>query len=514
MSCLGTRCLPRQKNPWGVALCVAGVLAGAACSDDGTIPKEEDRAIRATFQQGLASPDPWVRAETVRAVELADSTDLAALLAPSVVDPSPLVRGAALIALSRSDVGGALGPSLEALGGDDQRLRRTLFAELLAAAPPGKLRDDLIHHGMTNADAEVRYRAMEYGIIPRVRATTDEAVLRRTLYPELSALVDDDDPEIAGLALRFLEERNRLDRATPLLETARSGTVKGRRWALKVIAATGAKRHLPAVRQIHDAAQPGSIRDEALLARLSLGDPTAVDGARVLLEGASEELVRRTVTALGNVEEQSSVRILRALRRDGRASVRSASFQALALTGRSDHKDFVRGLEDEEPDVRSMALRSVIRTHPTYLRAVLEKGLSTSGHPDRVVRGLLTVLHEIEVDGDADELDRLETQLTSLDDKLLPLMVHPNPAVRGGAAEILFRRDDPIAVFRSIGEPAVEVRYALLEALVKRPPGGGTLEQELEWFAPYRNHELIAVRVLAAAGVWRAYSRAAGRSKP
>jgi HEAT repeat protein len=494
------------------SLGVLVVLAG--CSEDPVIPEEEERAMRAVFQEGLASSDPWVRAETVRAIEIAGSSDLAPLVAPSMADASPLVRGTALIALSRSDVGGALGPAVEALGGDDQRLRRTLFAELLAAAPEGKLRDDLIQHGLTNADREVRLRAVRFGVLPRVRMTTDEAVLRRTYYPELSTLVDDEDPEIAGLALHFLEERNKLDRAKPLLETATSGTVKGRRWALKVFAAAGLKRHLPAMRRIHEGAEPGTIRDEALLARLSLGDASAVDGARQLLSGATEERARRTVVALGNVKEASAVRILKALRSDGRASVRSASFAALAATERSDAKDFSRGLADEDPDVRSVALRSVIRTHPTFLRAVLEKGLASSGHPDRIVGSLLTVFHQIEVDGDADELDRLEAQLSSLEDKLLPLMVHPTPTVRAGAAEILFRAEDPTGAFRSIGEPADEVHYALLEALAKRPGKGATLEQELGGLTPYRTHSLLAFRVLAAAGVWGAYHRAAGRNSP
>ena len=492
--------------------CVCAVLIG--CSDDSAIPKAEAEAIRAVIKEGLASPDPWMRAETIRAIELTHATELATLVAPAVADPDPLVRGAALIALSRSDVGGALGPAVDAIEGDDARLRRTLFAELLSAAPPGKLRDDLIQHGLTNADTEVRRRAVMFGVLPRVRAETDEARLRRTLYPELSTLVDDEDPEIAGAALRFLEERNRLDRARPVADMAKSGTVKGRRWALKVFAAAGARRHLATVQSIHQASEPGSIRDEALLARLSLGDAKVVDDARELLKGADEELAFRTVTALGNVDDTSAALILRVLRADGRPKVRAASFTALARTGRSEAKDFARGLKDEDPEVSAVALRLVSRTHPTYLRAVLEEGLSATGHPDRIVRALLTVLHEVIVDGDIDEYDLLETQLSTLDDKLLPLMVHPEPSVRAGAAEILFHRKDPLAVYRSIGDPAVEVQYALIDALASRPPESLDLEGLLERLTPYREHELIAFRVLSAAAVWVAYSRGAGSAEP
>lgn len=493
-------------------LALAGVLV--SCSDDSAIPKEEAERIQATFRAGVASPDPWVRAETVRAIEIAGTTDLAPVVAPLMADSSPLVRGAALIALSRSDVGGALGPSVDALDGDDQQLRRTLYAELLGAAPPGKLRDDLIQHGLNNADVEVRRRAMHFGVIPRARAETDEAKLRRTRYPELSGLVDNEDPIIAGSALAFLESRGKLDRANAIIQTAQSGTNKGRRWALKVLAAAGAKRHLPVVKAIHDAAQPGTIRDEALLARLALGDAGVIDEAREVLKGASEEKARRTVIALGGVDDASAVRILRALRADGRASVRAAAFQAIAASGRSDAATFARGLRDKDPTVRASALRSLIRTHPTFLAGILEKELQPTGHPERIVVGLISVLHEIQLDGDIDELDKLENQITSLEDKLLPLMVHPSPAVRGGAAEILFHRKDPLSVYRSIGEPAREVQYALLDSLAQRPPEGMKLEEILARFEPYRDHELLAFRVISAAGTWAAYSREAGRSKP
>ena len=122
---------------------------------------------------------------------------------------------------------------------------------------------------------------------------------------------------------------------------------------------------------------------------------------------------------------------------------------------------------------------------------------------------LIASLHAFEEDGDTQALERLRKQLVGLKDDLKAQVDSPTPFARSAAAELLFSGDEPKALYDTISDPAVEVTYALLDALARRPSSEAPLEN-LEFFENFEDHELLSLRILAGAGVWRAYRINAG----
>jgi HEAT repeat protein len=289
---------------------------------------------------------------------------------------------------------------------------------------------------------------------------------------------------------------------------AAEGTEKGRRWALAVIAESGLKPLLPEARRIHLAEGDGPLASDALLARIALGDREVVMGARDLLKGADEGLSKRVVRALGSMDDADTMRLVRAMRNDARAPVRVEVIRALVRTGASTAKDFDAGLRDVDPRVRGSAVEALMERHPTYVAAVAARGLANAGEPARVLEALLSARHRMEMAGGG--RNNLRGQIATLEERLQQLISHPEPGVRGGAAELLFYCDDPIAAYQRIVDPTVEVQYALLSSLAERPPRGVDLDDALTTVERLRAHELLAVRVMANAAVWALYRSRAG----
>ena len=144
-------------------------------------------------------------------------------------------------------------------------------------------------------------------------------------------------------------------------------------------------------------------------------------------------------------------------------------------------------------------------THPTYVGGILAGELSGAGHPDRVMEVMLGVMHNVRLDADARELEKLDVQIEGVSDQLRTMTADKRPAVRAGAAELIFSRGDPIGQYQAMERPQPEVTYALLYTLARNPPADADLGDLLEVLAPFRDHEMPAVAMMANVAVWSAY---------
>ncbi len=489
--------------PCVVVLWAAALWGAVGCGEDQEIPKEEALRIEGVFRAGLRSPEPYMRAETVRAIGVTGSPKLSGLLVEALADETPLVRGSAALRLSRYDLDRAQSHIVGVLTGEDEWARRIVVREVLRGQGGDKLHDAVVSIALRSEDPVVRQRALEYGLIAQLNLEPDATRRDRELIPKLSEVVNDPDPVIAGLALSALHQQGHKARFQALLRETTTGSIKDQKRALRVLSEAhlpGTHEHLKELEGLGE----GKRRKEVLVGLTSLGEKAWMDELREELSGADAATTSHIIRALGRNDSHQALRIIRPYREDSRKEVRVWVYRSLGGNPNADASDFKRGLQDEDPEVAIEALRGLLKVAPTFTPTVARELLKDEVQRTRILQVLISALHAVEVDGHVEELDRLESQLQGLEEDLLGMLGDPAPFVRASAAELIFKRRDPMVLYETLKEPRVEVTYALLDALAKSPPAQAPLSH-LAFFKRFDDAELESLRIISAAGIWNAY---------
>ncbi len=488
---------------WCLLVCALALVAG--CSDPTQLPDAEAQRIARVFEQGLKAPEPVLRADTVRVVGMAASPKMLPLLQMAVKDKHPVVRASAAVHLFPYQPDTTRDFFQQVFAGDEKEVAGLIAREAFSANTIGSLEDSMVGFALRSPTPEVRRRALEFGLIKRMELIKDKARLDRELLPLLSNAVDDELPQLAGKALRAMLDHGRRDRLEEIVhEAKRGGALGDRRRAIRILTYTrdeGLKDELESV----VASNEGSLKVDAEVALVAIGQARDLSTLRDALAGADEQTTLAILYALGHAPERDALRIIRPYRADSRVAVRLAAYKALANHPSADVVDFKRGLTDKDAEVAIAAVRGMVTSNPTAMSGSLREVLKNPRNAGRGLQVLISAAHRMEIDGDTDLLARLETQLKNLDEEILALVASEDPTARAAAAGLLFRREDPLAFYNTIEDPSVEATYALLESLARSPNPEAPLAN-LELFARYNNAELLSLRIISALGTWRAYA--------
>ncbi len=491
------------------------------CQSD-TITDEESRVAVDIYRTGLEmEADPYVRAETLRTLILADDPRLANFADPLTRDDDPMVRLAALRTLMAYDASGARDRAMLLYNQGDTDERRQIL-RLSVHSDNSTLRRTMLERALRSGEASLRRLALEKGVLADIesaRVNDDTEALERDLYPELGHHVTDDDRGIASFALRHLLEAGqsgRADRFVGVLEDERE-PIEERRRAAEVLVYARAEQARPLFEDIlasvgaYDPDELGipdePIDDELLqlsiLGLAALGDDDFLEPAQAYLHDADVDDHLDILEALSANPSPEVTITLRADTADAHGSVRR---QAIDLYGQRDDArapTLLRVLRRDDLETQRLAIAILIERFPDDFLDFLDERLRRDDLDD--IERTLTMLQEsLRSDEElffltplGDQLEALATDPPSdLDDETAAQVQR----IQNLAAFLLFRASAEGTYDEVLRQnPDPYTRYVYLSYLIDHQP--------TDHLAIFRDHlysDRFALRLMAATGLWHA----------
>lgn len=488
-----------------LGLLAAFVMLWGACGDSGRISVAEINRIESVYLEGLSSSSVTMRADTVRAIGLTDSEQWAPMFQKALADKSPMVRGAAAVQLMRMGSEKAQGQIVSVLTGGDERAATVIAHEVFSTRSAKAAPADLLSVALRSDVVEVRRRAMRFGLLrPLGLLKGGDKRAASALLARLANLSEDPDPRVAGTALAALVRADRTDLLKEMVRDAgNADDIDDRRRAIRVLAVARLPKTRRALKGMSEAG-PDELRREALIALMAQGREVDLDPVRKMLSGADEDTTIHIITALGFSGLTDALRIMRPYREDSRAAVRMATYESMGRHDGAEAVDFKRGLTDEDAGAAIAAVTGMVRADPNSVALSVRAALKNPARAGRVLQVLISAALHFELDGEMKLLSRLETQLRNVEETLKPLLQSESEVARAAAAELIFRRPDPMGLYKTLKEPSVEVTYALLDSLA-RSPGAEAPLAHLAFFESFNDAPMLSLRIISATGIWNAY---------
>lgn len=504
-----------------VALCVAMLLSltllASGCENE-ELKETEIQEINKILATGTGfEDDPFVRAETLRVLELLADARLDKYARDLVEDPSPMVRVAALRALLATKNKEA---ERLVLADYNKASEPARFAMIEAAMEygPESLRQELFERALNSKDLRMRSIAFEEGTIAEVNRAvrdSDQQKLKVELKPKLSKLVDSEDFYIAAASLRKLNELGYSERAEPLLAKFRSEETPVSERArlariLRVAGIEAAKADFVAIAEtvLEESGEEKKEADKklelpikrvderlvraAVLGAVALGEERFIEAAQGYLRNASQEESIEVLEALArNVSENATVSIKIAMQ-DARPPVRHQAIDLYGKRADAEAKALINALRQEDPMARRKIANILVARFPKDWSQDLRIQLKAEERKDIVLALLRDVIDR--------EKDR--AILEPLTEQLSELTKDPKPQRSSAAAYLLLLSNPNNEVYRkSLEETSnVQTRYVFLEHMLRTNPKEG-----VPIFRRYFYDDLYAMRLISAAGLWRAF---------
>ena len=508
-------------------------LALPGCRSE-ELSESETEAIYDIFRSGLEMEhDEFVRAETVRALDLTDDPQLAQLASDYTDDPSEVVRVAALRTLLRSaDLEAPYNVALDAFRRDNATVdERLQVLEVALTEGDETVRRALLGRAHRDDSPRIRLRALERGLLAEIEQADeagDTEDLERELLPELGEYVDDSNPEIAATALRALLDYGREGRAERFINhfTDEDRSTDQRADAGRVLLLARAQEAEPAFRQVLDIAASDErdalgrpihdIDDElvriAELGLTALGDADYVEAAQQHLSDASATQIHEVLEALGhNPDEEAAI----SLRSDIRGADAGVRRHALELYGQRDdaRSDVLfSALRRDDFETQRLGIAILTERFPDEWFDFLDEQLHSTD-PGDVKQGLTLIQQMLRADEDLEPLtelvDRLE-QLAMGDDLDLEADEEKEEdqleRVANQSAFVLFQISDEEGGYREVirENPDHQTRAAYLEYLATHEP-----REHADILRDYLYDDLFVLRLFAATGLWNAFGNTA-----
>lgn len=492
-------------------------IALSGCRSD-QLTEAETREMEDIFRSGLEmGDDPFIRAETIRVLDLADDPRLVELIAPLTDDSEPVVRIAALRTMIRTDA-------------DTSRVRRRTvntfnsageeerYRVLEAALEFGDvtLRRTLIERALRSDSARLRQRALQDGLLAAIdeaREAGEDERLRNDLLPELGTYVDDDEPQIAATALAALIEAGQYERADRFIErflddgAATEDRIAAARILIQARVEKAGEAYIEVLDGVgaYDADSLGipqrriddGLLRMAILGRASLGDTDFAEAAIDYRADASTEEILEVLDALGPNPSQDAAITLGTAMRDANPRIRR---RAIALYGqRPDARDsHLRGALSRREDFEAQKMLATILTtrfadewQEFLQRRLQSEDLTTVEDTLRDMQSLLRTEEELQV------ILPLRPQLEELATANADGADEQQIQIRNLAAYMLFRISEEGTVhdvLQNNSDP--QTRYAYLEHLVLHEP-----TKHLQTFRDHLYDDLFVLRLMAATGL-------------
>ncbi len=520
-----TTCHSRNYRRWlALVICVA-LLASAAfgCQSD-ELSESESQLVRDIFRSGLEmEPDPFVRAETLRALKLSDDPRLAQHAEELTRDGDAMVRVAALRTLAAAEHPDLNNRAAHLFnrGSEDEQFH---ILDLAIKKGDEELRESIIESAHNTNTTRLRRHALQQGLIAEVEAADETE--RDDLLTELGRFVLDDDAEIAGLALRVLIEYGQGERADRFLERLddKSGSQQDQIHAAQVLAtarAEAGRDGLLAVVAEAEADDPDELGipqgpsdvDEdllrwAILGLAAIGEDDFVHPAQRYLRDADTDSIVEVLDALSANPSPDATLSLRNRLRD-QAPV---GYRALELyTTRDDARvtSVIQATSHRDYQTRRLAASLLVEhfsdswiahleeqlgySDPAGVKATLRllQTLLASDDQLQIVEALEEPLHQLAT-GQGQEFVRDDT-----DDEDLAAVAH---IISTLAADLLFRLGNDTTYADIIADhPDRQTLYIHLEYMATHQPGEHT-----DRLRQYLRDDSFARRLMAATGLWKA----------
>lgn len=492
-----------------ISIIVVCTLVFVGCSREDLSDKERAE-VMSVFYTGLEfKSDPYVRAETLRMLEVLADPGLASLAEPLVQDPSPMVRMAAVRVLLKSEHPQARQRAMAAFNSGKELEKIALLRSAIELGNE-PLRRTLIERALRASEPRVRTLAFEHGPLVRfdeALAKGQSELLARDLIPEMNNFVEDEDDQLAATALSRVIEGGQGDRAQPLIERFQNEreSVERRVGTGRTLIRAKVKDALPVFEAIlEEEAQfdaevigvPQRRRDPAivrtaLLGAAALGDATLVPRVQEMLDGADVDETIEILEALAANSSTEATVSLRIALRDARVNVRRPAIRLYA--SREDAQpDALIGAMSRHEDMESQTMIAHIlatrfaEAWSTSLRKHLESG------DERRIETTLALLRRV---------IRTEEQfalLATLAEPLRILAKEENEANAMLASYLLLKMPEAKDLSGLMNRQAdMETWYAYLEYLVSNPS-----KEQLPLLRENLYADLFALRLMSAAGLW------------
>ncbi len=513
-ACAAYRRLDGETNPvkrslFLITLLVAGVFWG--CDDDPSLNANDREAVFRILQTGVDHPsDPYVRAETLRIIELLDDPVLDRFAKTKTGDPSPMVRIAALRALLATGKEDARGAVLEKFS-DASPLERQAIMDAVIEHGPEPLARELMARALRNKDPLVRKYAFEQGLIARVDAALAQKntkYLERTLYPELAQYVGNADPVLGAAALRKFVEVGQLERSEPILRTFNRQDLseEERVNAARVLVGAKVEAAVPdflALVQKFDAANqddslgipeklvPPPMLRQALLGLVAAGNSDYLKRVQAYLNNASAEETIEVLEALSsNPSPEASVSLKIAMQ-DVRDSVRNKAIELYQKRADADPDALSSAIMGTPYSTQRRVTQVLVAKYEKEWTKRLEIGIQRLGEREVTLRVLRDVILT------RDEANRVVKPLQPVLQKVVA-EGGDNAALAAYLIAISSDATDEKSLNELDSKFDDETRYAFLEFMVRENP-----KPYARLFRTYFEADLFSVRLMSAAGLWR-----------
>jgi hypothetical protein len=481
------------------------------CGGDALSEDERQEALR-LFRLGAGfESDAYVRAETLRVLEALGDKRLVGLAQGRTEDPDPMVRVAALRVLHSLKHEDADRLTLAEYNKASDEGRMVLLS-LAREFGRDELLQQLIAQALRSKNRLLKQRAFEYGPFQQLEAALkndDMDALRRTIIPEVGKLVDGADEEIAGLALRRLLALGEADRAKPFYKTLQdpAAASDARVRAARVLWRARSKDALPLYQAILaearddskalDLVLPQKKRDPALeraavLGAVALGDATLLNRAQDYLKNASEEATIEVLEALAENPDEAAVVSLKIGMTDARPAVRRRAIALYGARPSAEPRALINALRQQDPQARKQLATILAARFPDEWSQDLRLQLRAEESVDVA----LVLMRDVLTKDDA-------KVLTPLQEELARRASEPGKDERAAIAAYLLLLSAPKdtkyhEMLRARSDLAT--RYIFLEYLMRKTP-----RESAATFREFIRDDLFAIRLMSAAGLWRAY---------
>ena len=514
-----------------IALCVVMALTG--CRAD-SLSESEQQEVHDIVMSGLQMQlDEYVRAETLRAIDLAGDPDMAAEAIAHTDDPSPMVQVAALRTLLRSEtLDQPHRTALHAYNQARSEEQRLQIFEIVLRDGDQTTRRALLDRARDADSQQLRLRALEGGLLREIDDARQEDRrddLERELIPQLDDYLDEDSPRIVATALRALLDSGRTNRADPFLETFGDDSLDAderlEAGRILMLARVEEARDLfapvladadaddPEQLGIPDRPVDGRLVRVSVLGMTILGDTDYVDAARRQIGDADVEETLDIIDALAHNPSEEAAISLRSDIRGVHSSIRRHAIPRYAQRDDAEADVLISTLGHDDFETRRLSLSYLTDRFSDQWIEDLQRNLSTS-NPDRVER-TLRILQQLlragekletvaEVSDHLEELaagNRFDVDVDG--DDVQPEQQEQAEAIRNLSAYVLFRVSGDEGSFQEImtDDPEPQTRAAYLEYLATHQP-----REHADILREHLYDDLFVMRLFAATGLWNAFS--------
>lgn len=494
-----------------LAFLVAMALVWGGCGDDEL--KEQERVeIGKILRTGLQiKQDPYVRTETLRVLEMLGDARLGKFATQCVDDPSPMVRVGAIRVLLKTGHEDADREMVGMYGRAKEPMRFALMETALELGSRA-LQDKLIERALRSDNLDLKKLAFQRGPLERMveaLRAKDDATIKAELRPMFSTFVSGKDTYLAAMALKKLVKMGEEDRAKPLLNifTAKN-TKKAERLRvaeiLRLANVAAAREPFNAVILANDKepekgklklpikkADPALLR-AAVLGVVALGDTERVGRAQAYLSKAGVPETIEVLEALGGNPSPEVTISLKIAMKDARLRVRHRAISLYGVRPDAQARALINAMRQSDPRSLKMLANTLAKRFPQDWSEELKYQLLSEDNVDLTLKLMRDVLDQ---ETAAKVVDPIKEQLLTL--------TKDKKGDRGAQAAfvlLLSAPDNADYIKLLAGSQDIYTRYVFLEHMFRYRP-----KESVAIFRKYFYDDLYALRLMSAAGLWRAF---------